>query len=63
MRTHASTVQRRDSEPRLGTLNQIDYCSISGYRVNLAVTFVLDEYDDEILPAVPNPASQTADFA
>ena len=36
--------------------------SISGYRVNLAVTFTLDEYDDSILPAVPNPATQTADF-
>ena len=36
---------------------------ISGYRVNLAVTFVLDEYDTEILPAIPNPATQTADFA
>jgi flavin-binding protein dodecin len=37
--------------------------SITGYRVNLAVTFTLDEYDDSILPPVPNPATQTADFA
>lgn len=36
--------------------------AISGYRVNLAVTFVLEEYDDEILPPIPNPATQTADF-
>ena len=36
--------------------------AISGYRVNLAVTFILDEYDDSILPPVPNPATQTADF-
>ena len=36
---------------------------ISGYRVNLAVTFVLDEYGDEILPAIPDPATQSADFA
>jgi dodecin len=36
---------------------------IAGYRVNLAVTFVLDEYGDEIRPAIPDPATQTADFA
>ena len=35
---------------------------IEGYKVTLRVGFVLDEYGDSSLPAVPNPATQTADF-